>query len=618
MIKNFYRVLFTVVAVFATVAAWADEPVSFKASAPMIVSVGETFRVEFSLNAKPESDTFVAPSFEGFDMIAGPATSQGSSIQIINGKMTKSVNISYTYVLVASEAGNFTIGSSKIKVDNKEYSSNAVPIEVVKEQQSQSQAASSRGSNADASSSSRIAKDDILLRTTVSRKTLFKGEPLRATIKLYSRVPIAGVEGEKFPSFNGFWSQPIDNATSQGAKRETYNGKVYDVHTLRDYILYPQQGGDLTIEPSKMTVIAQVIVQSRNVDPFFGGGHEVYNVRREISSPAITLDVKTLPAGAPSSFMDAVGQFNISASLPKQDILTNTSSTLTVKIEGRGNLSFIQAPTVDFPKSFEIYSVKTTESLTPSPTGSVGYKQYDYPFIARSQGEYTIPALEFSYFDPTTQKYETIQTQPFVVTVSPDGSEQSSAGDTARLLQGGGVSKSDVKMLGSDIRFIKLKSSDIYDANSDGVFVMAYIVIIALLCIAFIASLIIIKMQMRLRENTVLVKGKRANKVAIQRFKAAKEYMVTANEKAFYKEMLRALWGYMSDKLNIPTASLTRENIREQLSKRGASVEQIQHFSEIIAQCEEAQYSPMASAQMSEIYAKGLQLISNIESQIKR
>ncbi len=630
MKKHLYRLMFLMVAILAVCRAVAAEDVSFKANAPMIVAVGESFRVEFALNAKPEGDSFAPPEFEGFDVLAGPAVSQGSSIQIINGNMTKSVNISYTFVLVANEAGNFTIGGAKVEVDDRLYTSQSLPIEVVEERgssaqsQSQSQQQSGRRQQSGQSSQSdqgRIAKDDILLRTIVSRTSLYQGEPLRATVKLYSRVPIAGAEKEKMPTFNGFWSQEIENKSEDRVQRETYNGKVYETQVLRDYMLYPQQSGELYIESAQMDIIAQVIMQSRNIDPFFGGGHEVYNVKRHIETPRIKIDVKNLPVGAPASFTGAVGSYTIDATAPQQSISANSSATLTLKVSGRGNLSFVNAPKVEFPASFEQYSIKTTESITPSAVGgSVGYKQYDYPFIARSQGDYTIPAVEFTYFDPKSEKYMTLKTKAFDVNVEPDGT------DTVSGVVGGtlqrNISKEDVKMLGQDIRFIRLDPPQLFHRQKGAIVGMLswmfFFVVLLAMSVIFVIAYFVIKRRISNSENVVATKGKRANKVAVQRFKQANKFMTEANERAFYEEMLHGLWGYMSDKFNIPVANLTRENIREQLGKRGVKDGDIQAFAQIIASCEEAQYSPMASSHMGEVYAEALALVSRIETQIKR
>jgi hypothetical protein len=310
----FRKVLTLIVALLAIFSAQAAEEVSFTLNAPMITSVGEAFRIEFELNAKPDSDSFVPPAFENFDVVAGPSVSQGSSVQIINGEMTKSVSYAITYVLIPQKAGTFAIAPATIGVKKKSYTTQRTMIEVRDGAQGGGSTQQGGGRNHSESAESRanrtIEKDDLLLRLELSKKMVYKGEPIRAILKLYSRANIAGSESSKMPAFNGFWSQQMD--IEQGPFRETLNGKVYEAYNIAEYLLYPQQGGTLTIEPAELTVVARVVVQSnRGFDPFFGGGHEVYNVRRALKTPEVKVQVKEFPAGAPASFAGAVGRYNI-------------------------------------------------------------------------------------------------------------------------------------------------------------------------------------------------------------------------------------------------------------------------------------------------------------------
>ncbi len=603
----------SVVALLVTLVSFAQNATTFTANAPMKVAVGETFRIEFALNAAPDDDSFEAPEFNGFDVLAGPAVSHGSSIQIINGDMTKSVNYTYTFVVVANSAGTNTVGSASIKVDKKRYSTKPLPLEVVSESAAASQKSASASQSGDADQGSRIAEDDVLLRTVVSRTSLFKGEPLRATIKLYSRVSIAGAENEKMPSFNGFWSQNIKE-NNREVQRETYNGKVYETQTLYDYLLYPQQSGELSIDPASMTVVAQVRVRSRNVDPFFGGGYEIVNVRRQISTPKITINVKELPAGAPASFSGAVGNFSMECSLTPESVTTNSSMAYTVRIAGTGNLSLIQPPTLSLPSSFEQYNVKTTESINTNQSGASGYKQFEYPIIPRSEGEYSLQPTQFSFFNTETMKYETLSSPIYNLQIESDGSSSGTDQTTVRR----SLSREDVKLLGEDIRFIKIEPAALRSESTPFILSKGYWGVICGIFALFIALYFMLSRWIKESQNSTLLRGKRANKVAVQRFKAANAFMTHGDEKSFYKEVLSAIWGYMSDKFNIPVANLTKESVRRELQKRNLSQELITSFSEITTICDEAQYSPMASSQMNEVYMQSLKLISNIETEIKR
>ncbi len=607
------------------VAFAADKDVDFKVNAPMLVSVGETFRVEFSLNDDPDKNSFNAPSFDGLEVLAGPQISTGSSIQIINGSMSRSKETTYTYILVADSASTYTIGSASVAVDKKEYLTKATPLEVIQERSSNQSSANNRasspaattaagGASSQADAAARVASDDILLRMELSRNNPYQGEPVRATLKLYSRVAVVGSEDYKLPSYNGFWKQeiPSDNSSST---RETYNGKVYDVRVLSDNILYPQQSGVLKIEPASMIAIAQVVMQSRNgANPFFGG-REVYNVRRKISTPEITIKVKSLPAGAPASFSGAVGRFTIQSSISSDNITANSAASFNLRIAGEGNLAFIQAPKLDLPASFDLYSVKSSEEIKTTRSAAVGYKQYEYPFIARSQGLFELPAVNFSYFDPTQSRYVTLAAAAIPINVAAD---LTSSGDENEPQMVTTISKGDVKLLGQDIRFIKLNSLPFATLSTPFILSRGYYISLFAIVLLFAVVYILSRRMMSNSQNSVLMRGKRANKVAIQRFKAAKVYMSSGNERAFYEEMHHALWGYMSDKLNISVAALTRESVRERLIKRGVTAELASNFSQIITHCDQAQYSPAASAQMGEIYIDAVDFISRIETQIKR
>ena len=612
------KISLTALFALAIFSASAAEKVTFEASSPLTVAVGEAFRVEFALNAYPDKGTFKAPSFEGFDVIAGPAESSGQSIQIVNGAMTKSINYTITYVLLPQAAGNVTVGAAEVTVDGTVYRSNALPIEIVNEGKSPgaggTQSRPREDSSPDVTAQNQIAKDDILLRAVVSRTSVYKGEPLRVTFKLYERVPVVGYNDVKFPSFNGFWAQELntDNARRQ---RETFNGKVYETLVAKEYLLYPQQAGTLVIEPAELTAVAQVVVPGRrNVDPFFGGGPDFVNVPRKVQSPRINIAVKPLPAGAPASFSGAVGSFTMDAVLPQERLAANSAATYTVKISGTGNLTFVQAPKLTLPASFEQYNVKTTESINTSAAGISGYRQFEYPFIARAEGTYEVEPVEFSYFDPSRMQYMTLKSKALELEITPDAK----GGGDAPVVQGRGMSKEEVKLLGQDIRFIKLGSPQLRSVREPFLFSAAYWVLFFGILILFAMVYVALRRQIRESQNVALLRGKRANKVAVQRFRAAKRYMEEQNRHAFYEEMLRALWGYMSDKFNIPVANLTKENVREELHKRGVSAEESQRFTSIITKCDEAQYSPAASARMTEVYGEGVDIISRIEAMIKR
>lgn len=602
----------TFVVLFAIFSARAAEEVSFSLNAPMIASVGEAFRIEFELNAKPDSDSFVPPAFENFDVVAGPSVSQGSSIQIVNGEMTKSISYAITYVLIPQKAGTFAIAPATIAVKKKSYTTQRTMIEVRDGAQAgTAQGAQNKSESAESRANRTIGKEDLMLRLELSKRSVYKGEPIRALLKLYSRVNLAGSEGAKMPAFNGFWSQQID--IEQGPFRETLNNKVYEVYNIAEYLLYPQQGGTLTIDPAELTVVAQVMVKSnRGFDPFFGGGHDVYNVRRALKTPEVKVQVKEFPAGAPASFSGAVGRYTMSHKLSSAEVAANSAVTLQLTISGSGNLSFISAPKLELPSSFELYDVKSEEKIENKASGSVGYRRFDYPFIVRAEGDYEIAPIEFTYFDLEKQQYITLATSSQKIVVMPDKSAA-----TQQQVVSSGIKREDVRLLGEDIRFIKLGAPALRTVVAPFALSPLYWLILVLMLIVAVVAYFVVRKHIRDRRNVVLVKGKRANKMAVKRFRIAEKYMREQDRRAFYEEMLRALWGYLGDKFNIPVADLTREVVRAELSRRGASAE-AEGVIAVIARCEEAQYSPQATADMKDIYEEGVDAISKIESTIKK
>ena len=608
-----FLALFAALLVFCSAIA---EEVVFQTNAPMIVNSGEAFRIEFSLNAKPDDKSFVAPSFEGFNVLAGPSVSHGSSMQIINGSMSKSYSYTISYVLQTTKVGEHSVGVATIGVDGKSYSTRKTPIEVRQGSDSGS-ATTSQGNYRDAEqsleerASKQLAEDDLMLRLAVSRSTVYKGEPVRATLKLYSRVNVVGSEGAKIPSFDGFWSQKLES--EQGPFRETLGGKVYDAYNLGEYILYPQQSGKLTIEPAQMTIIAQMFVRNnRPRNSFFDNTHDIYNLRRELKSQAVTINVKPFPAGAPASFTGAVGKYTMEANLSSAELAANSAANIDLKISGMGNIAFLKEPKIVLPTSFELYDVKSSEQIRTTATGSTGFRRFEYPFIARAEGDYTIAPIEFTYFSPESGEYVTLTSESFTVAVAPDKRGGSSTQVVSTIM-----SKEDVRLLGSDIRFIKLTRPSLRGVVAP--FILSPLYFVVLLAILVLVVLLYFVLHKRIRDNrnTALVKGRRANKVAVQRFRVAERYMKEHNRHAFYEEMLRALWGYISDRFNIPVADLTKESVREELNRRGAA-ELAKAITAIISQCEEAQYSPVESATMEEVYGKGIEIVSKIESVVKK
>lgn len=610
------KILLFFVALFSCVGVvLADgEGVSFEVNAPRVVAVGEPFGVEFSLNAKPKD--FVAPSFEGFDVLAGPSTSTSSSVQFINGKMSQSVNNTFSFVVAASSEGEFTIGEASVKADGKTYKTQAVTVKVIKEVGGNGSAGEQNKKKPE-SAAARLAEDDVLIVATVDRTNVYKGQPVLVTYKLYTRVAM-NAEGQKMPSFAGFWTQRL-NIDSNRWLREEYKGKLYDACPIAEYLLFPQQSGVVKIEPMEMSVVARLQVKNprRGHDPFadFFDVPQIQEVRRVVRSEELTLNVKALPEGAPASFSGAVGEFEMQVTPPADEIEANSAVTYVVKISGTGNLSMIQAPQIALPTTFEQYSVKSSESIQTTARGVSGYRQFEYPMIARAEGDFFIPALEFTYFNPRLAKYVTLTAEEYAIHVAPDASAQSGMPNAALV---SGIDKEDIKFLGRDIRFIKLSEGEFEQRGKVFMFGGLWWAIVAGMIALFGAVVAWLSSYLKQMRNQATLKGKRANKVALARFRAAEKYMKEQNTRGFYEEMLRGLWGYLGDKLNIPASDLTKENVRETLTRKGASVEDVERYVGLITDCEYAQYAPSAGIHVEDAYLRGVEAISRLEAVINK
>lgn len=603
------KIVCFVVALFGSVSAWAQ--VSFTVDAPALTALGQPFRVEFSIDAEPDDSSLKAPDFEGFEVLAGPSISTGHSVQFINGRKTSSYNRSFTYVLLPESAGTFTIGAASIEVDGKRYSTQPMPIEVIAESGSTAGATTGGGEQQKQaqSSDSRIAKDDILIRLKVSDREVYKGESIRASLVLYTRVGV-DIESLEMPSFDNFWSQELTFENSPS--REEYNGKVYETYKINELLLSPQRSGTIVIEPAKMSVLAQVVVQNnRSFDPIFGG-RQVYHVTRELRTEPVSINVKPFPQNAPASFNGAVGKFSMRSTMPETEIEANSADQISVTISGDGNLKFITAPQLSLPESFELYDTKIVDNIKVTAAGTSGSITYTYPFVARSAGSFTIEPLLFSYLDPSTGEYHTLSTERFSIEVSDDGSIAEAQPSMGFTDYGGSM-----RQLDRDIRFIHTSFKPQMAAS---LFVLSplYWLIVVAFVVAFIATYVVMRRRINLNRNVVARRMKHADKYAVQRLRLAERYMREDNRHAFYEEMLRAMWGYISDKFNIPVSGLTKETIREELYRRGVSAADAEQFCEIISRADEAQYAPSTDGDMNSLYGDAVDVISKIESVVKR
>lgn len=595
------------VALAISTTSWAQ--VSFTVDAPTLTALDQPFRVAFVVDAEPDEGSFVAPTFSGFEVLAGPSVSTGHSVQFINGRQSSSYNCTYTFVLMPRSAGKFIIEPATIKVDSKSYTTNALPIEVITEKGSSTTSGGSGTVNRNPESS--ISKEDILLRLKVSSTDLYKGESLRASLVLYTRVNIDHIESLTMPPFDGFWSQELTSTNAHS--REEYNGRIYETYTLNELLLSPQESGRIVIPEAVLGARVQIVVQdSRNYDPIFGGRH-VYHVSRELKSAPVTINVKEFPEGAPTSFNGAVGSFTMQHKMPAAQIDANTADQIELVLSGVGNLKFITAPRITLPESFEVYDTKVADNIKLTASGTSGSITYTYPFVARSAGSFTIPSIEFSFFNPETKRYETLSTEPFTIEVKDDGT---SAAPSSALTSGYG-GYAPMRQLDRDIRFIHTGRLPSPAASAFILTPLYWLVVVAIVALSIVAFVLLAK-RIRERNNTVARRMRHADKVAVQRLRMAERYMKLDDRRAFFEELLHAMWGYIGDKFNIPVSGLTKEKIREELYRRNVDETTTEQFCEIISRSEEAQYAPSASGDMNEVYAEAVEVISKIESVVKR
>jgi len=594
-----------------TVIPGTSDDIEFSVSAPGVVTVGEQFRLIYTLNSK--GDKFNAPEFDNFYVIVGPSTSYNQSTQIINGKVTRNISYTYTYILQSTREGKFTIPPATVVVNKKQYSTNSLQIEVIKNKPQQQTSTPATQSNNNQGLAN-IGNEDLFVRVLVSMSDVYQGAHLVATVKIYSRVNLSGFEKVDLPDFNGFYMQEIEIPPLRSLERENINGQIYGTGVIKKYLLFPQYSGNIVIEPVAIECLVQQTVRrtpQSSFDDFFSF-NSVRNTKKFISSPEVNINVKPLPAGAPSSFSGTVGSVNMTTDLDKSSVKENDAVTLKITLKGTGNLKLAEAPVVDFPPDFETYDPKVTTNLKAGVSGTVGSKTFEYLVIPRHAGNYRIAPVKYSFFDMGSRKYKSLSSDEFLIEVS-----KAEVGEDGNIISG--FTKEDVRYLGKDIRFIitgpiqvKEKGKIIFGTP---LFFLAHAGLIAL----FLLVYVLVRYSAKRNANVILLRNRRANKLAKKRLKSAGSEMRANNAKGFFEEVLKALWGYMSDKLSIPVSELSQENIRQSIEEKTIDKKLIDEFVELVDTCEYAQYAPSAkSVSLEDIYRKSIKIISKLEQGLGR
>lgn len=584
--------------------------------APNIVGSDEQFNVTFIIEGEDRPSNFNWNPGDDFTLVWGPQRGESTSIRVINGKRSKSSQFTYTYIVAPKKTGKFELPSATAKMKGETITSVQAAVEVLASDSSASaQSGASSGNTQQTKPSGTISSKDLFLKFTVSRTSAVVGQPLTAELKLYQNVDIAGFEGAKFPAFNGFWSQETAAPNNINFQREEVDGRLYNSALLRRYVLIPQQVGNLVIDPAELVCLVNVRRPSHGnsiFDSFFDDN--TMTVRKRVTTPAVHVHVNPLPSGAPATFGGGVGSFRISASLSKDQLKMHEATSLTVTVSGRGNVSLLEAPKVNFPADMDVYDTKTTENTDKTTGGTSGSKVFEYPFIPRSHGEFTIAPIEYSYYDVNAGKYETISTGPITFNVEKGDAAETQT-STSQLVM---PDRKSVKNLGEDIRFIRTRQPSYKFRTVFFVDSLWYWVTAAL--ILLVAGLLwyLMKGMEARRADVVGNKNRKATKMALGRLKMAAGYLQKNLYSAFYEELHKALLGFASDKMNIGAEDLSKENIAAMLKEAGVAEDLSAQFVALLDACEFARYSPDGGNEaMNTHYNEAVKVISSIDSVMK-
>ena len=602
--------------------SFADEVV-FKAQAPKQVVVGRPFQLTYSVNQR--SRDLRAPEFTDFDVLSGPYTSTSSSTSFVNGKRTSSFEQTYTYMLMARTAGTFTIGPATVKVDGENMQSNGVRIQVLPEDEQPTQSStqqttggaqtSQQRQSTQSNQSGAVNSENLFVRTIASKTKVHEQEALMITYKLYfANVDVAQLTNNtKLPEFTGFLKQELEQGEIQ-TELEHYNGRNYQTAVLYRTILYPQHSGDIQIDPAHFEAVLRVQTQQRArsiFDDFFGS---YTNVTKMLNAPGVTIHVSALPGGKPAGFSGGVGRFTLTPSISQTEVQANEAVTIKLDISGSGNMKLLKTPAIDWPEGFEPYDPKVTNNFKTTTAGVSGTKSIEYLAIPRSAGEYTIPAVQFSYFDIDEKAYKTLSTSEYTIRVKrgANGEGREANGETQVVSY---TQKEDIKQLGTDIRYIDTKPLKITNHQSQIIntgFIWLFYVVPLIIAIIL---LIVLRKQIKEAADINRMRYKHANKVAQKRLKAAAAALKANDKEAFYAAIEQAAWTYLSDRLSIPTADLNKENIASLLTQKGVSETLVKEVNDVLSTAEFARYAPTTDHAMDDLYRATTDLINNLENE---
>lgn len=592
----------------------AEDAISFTAEAQRTVVMGQQLNLVYTSNS--EVSDFRIPEISDFEILMGPSTSTMSSTTIVNGKYSSSTTFRYTYVLYPKTTGTFIIAPATATIKKATYKSNSLTIKVLPADQSAGSSSSTsqnRNSSTQNGTVQSVSSDQIFIRAIPSKSTVFEQEGLTMTYKLYTRVDLAGFENPKFPEFKGFMAQEIEVSNNQQWDMENYNGSNYRTAILKQTVLYPQQSGTLSIEKGSFDVIMRLRVSNPRMRSIFDDFLDSYqDVKKTIYSNPLNIQVKALQFGKPNDFCGVTGSLKMTSGISKTKLKSNEAVTIKITISGNGNLKMIPTPELVFPQDFEIYDPKVENSFVNTVNGVTGNKSIDYLVIPRFAGTFEIPSVSISYFDLASKSYKTLKSENFTLTV-----EKGEGGDN-QVVSGNYSDKEQLRLLGSDVRY--LKSGKKLTGNPDLIFGKTWFwLIYVTLFVVFVLVLIINRKKAKENSDLSRVRNKKANKVAVRRLKKAAAYLKVNNKESFYDEVLKALWGYTSDKLSIPLSRLTKETVDSELSGFKVNDDIRNEYADIIETCEFARYAPASdSHQMDKLYERTMEVMNKMENTIKK
>lgn len=592
-----YLILFFAL-VFAA-GLWADN-VRFAVDGPRQVIQGQQFQLEYTLY-NTSGKNLKLPEFKGCKVLY-QGTSSGTSVSVVNGKVDRQTTETHVITLRAEKEGSYTFAPATISADGRTLSTNTWKLTVLPPDKASASSGRSGGQSSD--------NTTLFARLILSKSRIYEQEAVLATIKLYTQASGVQAENYSFPSFEGFVVQDIDLPQNTSFSLENYNGVNYKVAVLKQCLLFPQRTGKITITPGKFDFQVETY---QLVNGPFGPMRVPQGVSRSVSTNTTSVEVMPLPSGKPASFMGGVGDFSLSSSISSTHVKANEAITLKLTIKGSGNLKYLKNPELQLPNDFDTYDPKVDVNVKASAGGVSGTRTVEYTTIPRFAGTFKIPAVEFSYFDIKSKSYKTLRTEAYEITV--DKGAPGSGGKTVTNFS----NKEDLKLLNQDIHYIKLDKMNLVQTPTlyidNWVYWLWYIVP----ALAFIVFVIINRKQAKANANVALMKNRKANKVASKRLKVAGKYLKNHDKEHFYDEVLKAVWGYLSDKLGLPNSELTKDNVAAELEKYGASAELIAEFNDILGRCEFAQYAPSQTDEaMDELYTQTVEAIGKMENTVKK